>query len=286
MNIKKLFALLLVSLLALSVFGCKNKEDDTVTDDEEKEEENFQYQYFTYGVSGEGTYEITGFTYGGTEFQDVVIPSEISGREVTGIAADAFKAVKTLRSVQIPEGITYIGQYAFYDCDNITAIIVPNTVTSIGMGAFEGCDKLASVTLSSGLKTIDKYTFKDCPVLTGVAIPDSVTVIGDGAFYGCAAISTITLPAGLTDLGTCAFYGCTALKTATVLSTVLGVNEEIEISEEEVEIIKHTIGESAFGNCDPNTVGQTQTAFTVTENSAFAKYAADKGYTVQFPAAE
>ena len=277
MNIKKLFALLLVALLSLSVFGCGNKEDEIEDDGDEKVEESYQYEYFTYGVSGEGTYEITGFTYGGTAFIDVVIPAVISGREVTGIAADAFKAVKTLRSVTIPSGITYIGQYAFYDCDNITTVVIPDTVTSVGVGAFEGCDKLASVTLSNGLAKISKYTFKDCPVLTGVTIPAGVTVIDDGAFYGCVAISEITLPEGLTDLGACAFYGCTALKSATVISTVLGVDVVIggEDEEAETEIIAHVIGEAAFGGCDPDSLGKTQTLFLVTENSAFAKYATE-----------
>ena len=286
MNIKKLFAILLASLLALSVFGCGHKEEDVTDDGDERTEESYQYENFTYGVSGEGTYEITGFTYGGTEFQDVVIPAVISGREVTGIAADAFKAVKTLRSITIPAGITYIGQYAFYDCDNITTIVIPDTVTEIGMGAFENCDKLATVTLSNGLKSIEKYTFKDCVALTGVSIPTDVTVIADGAFYGCSAITTVTLPEKLTDLGACAFYGCTQLKTVTVPGTVLGVNEEIEIDEEEVEIIEHTIGASAFGNCYPNSKGQTETAFKVAKDSAFAAYAVANGYTVEYLTAE
>lgn len=285
MNIKKLFALLLVALLALSMVACGNKEDDVDTEDDEQTAESNQYENFTYGVSGEGTYEITGYTYGGTEFQDITIPSEIGGREVTGIAKDAFKAVKTIRSVTIPEGITYIGQYAFYDCDNITSIVLPSTVTEIGVGAFENCDKLASVTLSASLKKIDKYTFKDCAVLTGVTIPESVKVIADGAFYGCAAITTITLPGELTDLGACAFYGCTALKTATVLSEKLGVNEEIAVDEEEVEIVEHTIGEKAFAGCDPDSKGQTQTVFTVTAGSKFAAYAAAEGYDTVAPQA-
>ena len=289
MNIKKLLALLLVALLALSVFGCGNNKEDSETDDgDENVAEEYQYGHLTYAVNGEGTYEITGFTYSGTDFVDVVIPATISEREVTGIAADAFKAVNTLRSVTLPAGLAYIGQYAFFDCDNITTVVVPDTVTEIGVGAFEGCDKLASVTLSNTLKKISKYTFKDCPVLTGVTIPAGVTAIDYGAFYNCPSITAVTLPEGLTDLGDCAFWGCTSLKTATVLSTVLGVDVVIESEDEdeEPEIIEHVIGKYAFGNCDPDSLGKTQTVFTVTENSEFANYAIGKGYTVEYPAAE
>lgn len=292
MSIKKISALLLVALLAVSAFGCGNKEDDKKEDDILTSVENNVYQEedcaygFTYGVSGEGTYEITGFVYSGTALVDVEIPEKILEREVTGIADDAFKAIKTIRSVDIPEGMSYVGAYAFYDCDEITAVTLPSTVAEIGEGAFRDCGKLESVTLSGSLKEIKRFTFMDCPVLKGVSIPAGVTVIGDCAFFGCEAIEEITLPEALTDLGDVAFYGCKSLKKATVKSTVLGVDVDVPIDpekpmdEENKETIVHNIGDFAFGNCNPDAAGRTKTEFTVTANSEFAAYVAALGYTV------
>ena len=273
MNIKKILAILLAALLACTIVGCK-KDDNVVNgDDENKAGDELVFENFTYAVNGEGTYEITGYTYSGIDFVDVVVPATMpDGREVTGIGDDAFKAFKTIKSVTIPESVTYIGQYAFYDCDEITAIVIPESVTSIGMGAFENCDKLASVTLPAGLKEIDNYTFKACKALTGITLPETLESIGKAAFWGCTALAEITIPESVKDMGDAAFYECTALKKATVLGSALGATEE----DEDGNKTEHVIGEIVFNSCAADLV------IEVTKDTEFAKYAEDNNYSVVF----
>ena len=67
-----------------------------------------------------------------------------------------------LKTAVIEEGVTSIGNYAFYKCIGLTSVTIPNSVTSIGYYAFAYCYRLISVT-----------------------IPNSVTSIGDRAFSGC-----------------------------------------------------------------------------------------------------
>lgn len=79
--------------------------------------------------------------------------------------------------------VTAIGKWAFYDCDSIRNILVPDGINSIGYYAFASCDSLKNVTLPDGLKTIDTSAFEYCYGLTSIVIPATVTSIGNEAFY-------------------------------------------------------------------------------------------------------
>ena len=91
---------------------------------------------------------------------------------------------------RIADGVTTIGQYAFYNCTNLTSITIPSSVTTIG-----------------------NNTFGDCTSLTSITIPDSVTTIGYGAFIGCTSLTSITIGNGVTTIGNDVFGGCPNLKT-------------------------------------------------------------------------
>lgn len=220
---KKFLAITLAALMLLSLTACGEK--DTVDLDAKAEEveadENLVYGDFIYAVNTEGDYEITGYTYNGVELQKVTVPSEIDSRPVTGIAADAFKACKTLESVTIPTSIKYISDYAFYDCDKLAEVKIPDSVTSIGKGVFQNCDVLKTVTFGKSVSSIGDFAFLDCKVLTGVTLPERLVTIGKGAFQNCAAITEITVPTTVTSIGDGAFYNCTSLAKATVMGAAL-----------------------------------------------------------------
>ena len=84
----------------------------------------------------------------------------------------------------IPDGVTSIGAYAFYECIGLTSVTIPDGVTSIGDYAFGGCIGLTSVTIPESVTSIGDYAFDGCEGLTSVTIPESVTTIGRYAFYG------------------------------------------------------------------------------------------------------
>ena len=94
-------------------------------------------------------------------------------------------------ALEIPSGTTKIGYGAFRGT-NLTSVTIPDSVTEIGSYAFYDCDNLTSVTIGSGVTEIGGYAFYGCTSLASVTIPDSVTEIGKYAFYGCDALTSVT----------------------------------------------------------------------------------------------
>ena len=87
-----------------------------------------------------------------------------------------------LKKVILPEGITNIGETAFYNCHSLKSITIPGSVTTIADGTFKDCSSLATVTLPENLESIGNYAFNYCKSLKSINIPDKVTTIGNGTF--------------------------------------------------------------------------------------------------------
>ena len=111
----------------------------------------------------------------------------------------------------IKEGTKTIAERAFYYCENLTSITIPDSVTSIGIYAFESCTSLTSITIPDSVMSIGEGAFYSCDDLTSIAIPNSVTSIGSSAFNGCSSLTSITIPDSVTSIGSGAFYYCNAL---------------------------------------------------------------------------
>ncbi len=130
---------------------------------------------------------------------------------ITTIGESAFYDCKNLKSVSTPKTVTSIGKSAFHGCKSLTGMSMPKSITSIGDNAFSGCESFSAVSLSENLTSIGAYAFYNCKSLNSLIIPSSVTAIGHGAFYNCTALPSIKIPNRVTTLGDEAFYGCTGL---------------------------------------------------------------------------
>ena len=119
-------------------------------------------------------------------FRDIDTTSYVIPDGVTSIGDGAFWDCSSLTSLVIPESVTSIGDYAFCCCESLTDIVIPDRVTRIGEFAFSGCESLTDIVLPEDVTSIGESAFKNCISLTDIVIPDSVTSIGDGAFWGCS----------------------------------------------------------------------------------------------------
>ena len=156
--------------------------------------------------NGDGTCYVSGI--GTCTDTDIVIPSTApNGDRVTSIGS-AFYGCNTLVSVTIPNSITSIGRQAFYGCTALTSVTIPDSVTSIGYGAFAYCSSLTSVTIPDSVTSIGSSAFYGCSSLTSVTIPNSVTSIGPDAFSGCSSLTSVTIGNDVTSIGKKAFSGC------------------------------------------------------------------------------
>ena len=128
--------------------------------------------------------------------------------------------------LNIPEDVTSIGNYAFYECSGLTSVTIPNSVTSIGSSAFMYCSGLTSVTIPNSVTSIGNLAFYNCSGLTSVTIPNSVTSISTSAFYGCSGLTSVTIPNSVTNIGGNAFSGCSGLTSITIPNSVISIGDE------------------------------------------------------------
>lgn len=160
------------------------------------------------------TYE--GETFAVTEIGDLAI-SEVSGiseftvpEGITRIGEGAFW-MSTITSVNIPASVTEIGESAFEECKQLASFTLPLTVTTIGADVLCGCVQLKSVTLPEGLKAIPAGLVRGCEQLERLDVPASVTSIGEFAMSECAVLKTTNIPDGVTELGRFAYAYCPEL---------------------------------------------------------------------------
>ena len=158
-------------------------------------------------------------------FRDKNTTSYVIPDGVTSIGDGAFWGCTSLTSLVIPESVTSIGDYAFVGCDSLTDIVIPDRVTRIGEFAFGGCESLTDIVLPEGVTSIGGSAFKNCISLTDIVIPDSVTSIGNGTFWDCSSLSKIVLPEGVTSIGERAFDGCRSLTDIVLPDCVTSVGE-------------------------------------------------------------
>lgn len=123
-------------------------------------------------------------------------------------------------NVQSGESSGYIANNAFGNADmsGVKTVVIGNGVTSIGDNAFYGCSGLNSVTIGNGVTTINQYAFYNCSGLTSLTFSEvsHVETIGQFAFEKCSSLESLTIPVSVTSIGAGAFASCTSLTTLSI----------------------------------------------------------------------
>ena len=120
--------------------------------------------------------------------------------------------------VTIPNSVTDICAYAFYNCPGLKGVTIPEGVVRIGTEAFYYCRNLTELAIPSSVKQIDARAFSDCRGLTEITIPNSVTNVGWSAFFRCQGLGSVTVPACVLETGLAnVFQGASSI-TNVVLS--------------------------------------------------------------------
>jgi hypothetical protein len=158
----------------------------------------------------------------------------------------AFQSCSSLTSINIPDSVTSIGDYAFYLCSSLTSATIPNSVTSIGEDAFALCSGLTSINIPDSVTSIGGYVFENCTGLTSVTIGNNVTSIGDYAFYACTGLTSITIPDSVTSIGDGAFYNCTGLTSVTIPDSVTSIGDYAFYNCSSAAIIYYPYGATGY----------------------------------------
>ena len=190
------------------------------------------------------------------------------------ISPEAFYNCNGLTSISIPNTVTSIGDRAFSYCDNLTDITLPNSVTSIGKSAFFGCSALTSIYIPNSVTSIESEAFHDCIALTSISIPNSVTSIGNSAFTYCLNLTDITIPNSVISIGEYAFSNCKNLKDITIPNSVTSIEGHVfdhclNLTSINIPNTVTSIGNSAFTYCSNLTDITLPNSITSIGNSAF-----------------
>jgi len=174
---------------------------------------------------------------------------------VTTIGDNAFYGCTNLETVTFGNDVNTIGSYAFYGCANLCAsgtIRFPEALTTISTYAFYGCNQFYYVSFSgSNLIWLDDYAFYGCAKLQNASLPYSVSRIGNHAFRGCSWLYQVN--GNATIIGDYAFFNCGNLSYANLGSNVTNIGDYAftacyNLSNFDMSSLT-TLGNEAFSNC-------------------------------------
>ena len=179
------------------------------------------------------------------------------------------------KNTVIPNSVSSIGSYAFYDCYILKSIDIPNSVTSIGDNAFRNCISLTSIDIPNSVTSIGSWAFNFCTHLTSINIPNSVTSIGDNAFSSCSNLTSIDIPNSVTSIGSSTFFYCTSLTSIDIPNSVTSIGDDAfrnctSLTSIDIPNSVMSIGSSAFSGCTSLTSIDIPNSVTSIGSSAFS----------------
>ena len=163
------------------------------------------------GSAFEGVSRLTKVNYLGTIDQWAEIRFESDSSNPLNTAKKLYIDNELVTEVNLTTA-TKISDYAFYNCRELTSIVISDSVTSIGSSAFSFCAGLTNITIPDSVTSIGASAFSFCHGLTSITIPDSVNSIGESVFHSCDRLTSITIPDSVKSIDFQAFSVCQELK--------------------------------------------------------------------------
>lgn len=147
-----------------------------------------------------------------------------------------------------------IGEYAFYNCYNLTSVELPQSVAEIKNYTFAYCSKLASVSFPDELKVIGVAAFDYCSSIKTVAMPNSVERVGMSAFRYCRDLESVLISENIDSINHSTFVACDNLRNVVIPNNVTYIGQAafgLCLSMETLVIGKcvKTIDGNAFNQC-------------------------------------
>ena len=137
--------------------------------------------------------------------QKVIFPKTLKS-----IGSDCFWKCHNLKSVELPDGLETISEWAFQETA-LTSIAIPESVTSLGKGVFYDCHELESANIPKNITSIPQQLFYKCYKLKTIVLSENVTSIAMQAFVNCYSLRTVTVNSKLSSIGYQTFCNCFAL---------------------------------------------------------------------------
>ena len=253
---KKITSIVLALVMALSVFSVMAFAEDS----------DIVYKVIS---EEEKTCEVTGAKAG---VVDLVIPATVDGYTVVAIGNRAFEKNPEIATVEIPDTVETIGQFAFTktalykndaNWENGVLYIgkfliiaktsiegeyaVKEGTTVMADAAFRNCKKLTKVTLPEGMEKVSLLAFRDCEALTEVVLPTTVKNIEAYAFVGCTALETVVLPENVEYIGNYAFNN-SGITEISIPANVKGIGKYAFCHCEDLTAISVAEGNEAYSS--------------------------------------
>lgn len=171
-----------------------------------------------------------------------------------GSPAGWSKHIENIKRIEITDGATTVGNYAFYAATALKKVTIPQSVTSVGTYAFYSCSNLNNVLLPNELKTLGTCSFYGCSRLEEIVVPDKVTSMGTYVFAYCSALRMAEVNANVATLGEYFFNGCSSLVDLRLNSPVTTIQRYAFNGCRKIETIRlpetlTTLGDHVFCNC-------------------------------------
>lgn len=216
--------------VAVNPFLEPNEDDDTIEEDNFIEDNDIFYsleKFETNGADEEDNNEYVAIVEGcrSVQIEELTIPEfvESDGQpyKVIKINDQAFDRCYSLKTINLPETLEFIGNFAFRNCTSLERIVIPESVESIAQMAFKDCSALKEVKLSNSLTVIGYMVFANCVNLESITIPNNMRYLRDKVFAHCSNLKSVIFQWNFEEvgeLGTNLFEGCDNLREVKVLA--------------------------------------------------------------------